>query len=94
VQRVPVEPLAVRQRIGRGRRYLLERLARGDSRLGGETPHLLAELRRELAVVAGDQGAPVQRQVTGREGVDGPADDVGDDQVAGVDRTGSASTGG
>ena len=40
----------------------------------------------KLAVVAGDQGAPVEREVAGRERVDGPADDVGDDEVAGVDR--------
>ena len=40
----------------------------------------------ELVVVAGDQGAPVEREVAGRERVDGPADDVGDDELAGVDR--------
>ena len=54
--------------------------------LGGEPLDLPAELRGELAVVAGDQGAPVEREVAGRERVDGPADDVGDDELAGVDR--------
>jgi len=69
----------------RGRRHLLQRLTRGEPRLGGETLDLPAELRGELALVAGDQGAPVEREVAGRERVDGPADDVGDDEVAGVD---------
>ena len=54
--------------------------------LGGEALDLLAELYGELAVVAGDQGAPVEREVPGRERVDGPADDVSHDEVAGVDR--------
>jgi hypothetical protein len=86
VQLVLAEPPAVGQRIGGGRRHLLERLSRGEPLLGDEAPDLPAELRRQLAVVAGDQGAPVERQVAGRERVDGAADDVGDDQVAGIDR--------
>ncbi len=64
----------------------MERLGRSESLLCGETLDLPAELCAELAVVAGDQGAPVERQVAGRDRVDGPADDVGDDEVAGVDR--------
>ena len=66
-------------------RHLLERLARGESLLGGETLDLLAELRGKLALVAGDQGTPVEGEVAGRERVDGPADGVGDDEGAGVD---------
>ena len=57
-----------------------------ESLLGGEPLDLLPELHAELVVVAGDQGPPVEREVAGRERVDGPADDVGDDEVAGVDR--------
>ena len=44
------------------------------------------ELHAELVVVARDQGPPVEREVAGRERVDGPADDVSHDHVAGVDR--------
>jgi hypothetical protein len=86
VQLVLVESPAVRQCILRGRRHLLERLARGESLLGGEMLDLPAHLCGKLVVVAGDQGTPVEREVGGCERVDGSADDVGDDEVAGVDR--------
>ena len=53
--------------------------------LGGEPLDLAPELRAELVVVAGDQRATVEREVAGGERVDRPADDVRDDEVAGVD---------
>jgi hypothetical protein len=81
-----VERPAVRERVLRCRRHLLEGVAGGESLLGGETLDLPAELCPQLSVVAGDQGAPVEREVAGRERVDGAADDVRDDEVAGVDR--------
>jgi hypothetical protein len=86
VQLVPVECPAVREGIRRGRRHFVEGLARGESLLGGEALDLLPELCGKLAVVARDQGTPVEREVAGRERVDRPADGVGDDEVAGIDR--------
>jgi hypothetical protein len=69
VELVLVERPAVCQRILRDRRHLLERLARGESLVGGETLDLPAELLGKLAVVAGDQGTPVEREVARRERV-------------------------
>lgn len=65
---------------------LVECRARSKSLFGGETLYLLAELCGKLALVAGDQCTPVEREVAGRERMDGPADGVGNDEVAGVDR--------
>ena len=86
VQLVLVERPAPGQRSLRGARHLLERRARGESLLGGQKLDLPAELCAKLAVVAGDQGAPVEREVAGSERMNGPADDVCDDEIAGVDR--------
>jgi hypothetical protein len=86
VQVVLVERPVACQRVLRGRRHLVERFGRGEPLLGGQALHLLTELHGELIVIAGDQGASVERVVAGCERVDGPADDVGDDEVAGVDR--------
>jgi hypothetical protein len=86
VQLVLVELAAIGQRVPRGAGDLLERLARPESVVGGEPLDLLAELGRQVALVVGDQGAPVARDVTGRDRVDGAADGVGHDDLARVDR--------
>ena len=85
MQRVLVER-AARQRVLRGGRDLVQRLGRGEAVLGGEPLDLPAQLGGELAVVAGDQRAAVEREVVGRERVDRSAHDVGDDELAGIDR--------
>ena len=81
----PVEPPALRQGLPRGRRHFVQRVGQGEPLLGGESLDLPAELCAKLVVVAGDQGTPVEREVTGCERMNGPADDVGDDEVTGVD---------
>jgi hypothetical protein len=58
----------------------------GESLLGREALDLLAELCGKLALVAGDQGTPVEREVAGRERMDSPPDDVGNDKLVSVDR--------
>ena len=85
VQLVLVELPVVRQRFLRCRRHLLERVARGKSLLDSETLDLLAELCAKLTVVAGDQGTSVEGEVAGSECMNGATDDVGNDEVAGVD---------
>jgi hypothetical protein len=86
VQPVAVEPPAAGQRVVRGRRHLGERRGRREALLGGEALDLAAELRGELVVVAGEQGASVEGVVGGRKRMDRPANDVGDDDVAVLDR--------
>ena len=86
VQLVLGELATAFQRIARGRGHLLERLGRREAVLGGQALDLPAELRAELAVVAGDQRTPVEGEVPRCQGVDRAAHDVGDDEIARVDR--------
>ena len=80
-----VERAAALQRVGGRGGDLVERVRRGEALLGRELLDLAAELGAELVVVARDQGAAVEREVVRRERVDRAADDVRDDEVAGVD---------
>jgi hypothetical protein len=87
VQVVLAQPAAPRQNFLRCRRHLVERVRDREALLGGEPLHLLPELRAELGVVARDQRTPIEGEIVRRKRVDGPAHDVRDHEVAGVDRS-------
>jgi hypothetical protein len=86
VQRGLVQRPAVPERVGRRRCDLLQCARDREAALGGQPRDLTAELRRELVLVAGDQGASVERQVAGRERMDRSPHDVGDHDLPGVGR--------
>ena len=65
---------------------LVERVGRAEALLGGQPPHLLAELREQLVVVARDQDPAVEREVVGSERVDRSPHDVRNHQVTGIGR--------
>jgi hypothetical protein len=65
---------------------LVERVGRLESPLGGQPPHLLAELHRQLVVAARDQRPAEEREVVGGERVKGSSHDVGHHQVTAIDR--------
>ena len=72
----------VAERILRSLRHLRERVRGSDAFLGRQPLELLAKLRRELVVVGRHQRASVEAKVIGREDMDGPPDDVRDDEIA------------
>ena len=64
---------------------LIEGVRRREPLLGGQPLDLPAELYAQLVVVTRDERAAVEREVVGRERVDGSAHDVRHHQVAPVD---------
>jgi hypothetical protein len=86
VQLVLVEPAASGERVARRVGHLVERVGRREAVLVGQASDLPPELCAELVVVAGDQRPAVEGEVARRQGVDRPAHDVRDDDLAAVDR--------
>jgi hypothetical protein len=83
---VPAQRAPCAQRSLRRLGDLVERVGRAEAVLGGQPPHLLAELHRQLAVVVREQRPAVEREIAGRERVNRSPHDVSHDQITCIDR--------